>query len=387
MKISRVLFGMSCLVVAEAAQASDGLQLIGYSLSQMQVAGAVTANPQSPITVLTNPAGLHYVTDQTEFSTSFAFPDVRARFNAAGNEAKSSKDFQLLPSVAVSAPMKDPRTRFGFAVGLTAGAGTAFSWPTLGRSAFSDLQILKIAPGMSVRISKKVVVGGAVHLSIGRVSIANQGFGASTLPQSLGNGSEMLGLGGSVGVMVDANDNLRLGAAYTTKTNFPDAKYSSPAGDYSGHFNFPQQASIGAHINPNKPLSFSVDGKWINYRSTLKDLWIYGPGLGSGVNLATDWRDQYVLAVAAQYNNQHGTTYSVGFNHCNTPFTRENTSRNILLPAVAQNHLTFGVNSKLTDRWSLSTVIVYQPKSSITDGTTTITNANFTAGFGATVRF
>ncbi len=221
--------------------ASDGLQPIGFSVSQMAVGGAVTANPTSAITVLTNPAGLTYVPLSSEFSLVFSSPRIRAGFNAAGVESRSAKDFQLIPSVAIAAPMKNPNMRFGFAVGVVAGSGTDYSWPTLSRSAFSDLQIIRIAPGLSWKVSNKTSVGGALNLNIGRVSLANEGFGASTLPAAFGHGTETVGVGFTLGVMHEIGEKTKVGASYISRTNFPDSKYPSAAGEYRGAFNMPEQ--------------------------------------------------------------------------------------------------------------------------------------------------
>lgn len=388
MRSNRLLVSAFVVVSAAASQASDGLQLVGFSVKQLSLGGAVTANPLSPMTVLTNPAGLTYIPDGTEFSLGFAFPSIHAGFPAASADSKSSKDFQLLPAVAIAAPTKSEKTRFGFAVGLVAGSGIDFAWPTLGRSAFSDLQIIRIAPGASVKLSDKVSVGGALNLNVGRVSLSNEGFGDSTLPAAFGHGTEMVGIGATLGVMANVSENVRLGASYTTKSNFPDAKYPSAVGDYRGKFNFPQQAAIGVCVNPDKPTTFSADLKWINNAQTLKDLMIYGPGLpAGGANLGTHWRDQIVLALGVQHRFENGWTIRGGYNHVNKPYEDKYASRNIMLPAIATDHFSLGLECQAGDRWSFETVFVYQPQSTVFDGQTKLTNRNTTLGLGATVKF
>jgi len=139
-------------LVPAAAHASNGLQLIGFSLKQLGVGGAVTANPMTPVTAITNPAGLTYVSSQTEASLEAAFLNLKTHFNAApGADSRSLKEFQLLPSLGLMAPTKNPNIKFGMAVAATAGSGTDFAWPALNRAASSSLQVIKIAPAVSQR--------------------------------------------------------------------------------------------------------------------------------------------------------------------------------------------------------------------------------------------
>lgn len=384
-------FACSVIVVGAlpGAVASNGLQLIGFSLKQLAVAGAVTANPQSPVTALTNPAGLEYVQPQTEATLAFALPDLHTRFNAApGSDAKSSKEFQLLPSIGVVAPVKNDRIKFGFAMGLVAGSGTDYSWPTLNRAVSSDLQVIRIAPAVSYRSTDRLTLGAALNLNVGRVSLYNPGFGPATLPSAFSHGSELVGIGGTLGVMYDAAPSkVRVGAAYTTRANFPKAKFGSQQGEYRGKFDLPQTVAVGVHVNPDSAFSVSADVKWLNYKDTLRDLFIYAPGSSTGINLNTKWNDQYVFAIAAQYKTKNGLTYSAGWNHCNKPFDAVDTSHNLMLPAISQNHFTFGVNYEAGSRWSVGAVLVTTPKESITDGVSTISNQITTLGVNATVKF
>jgi len=232
-------------------------------------------------------------------------------------------------------------------------------------------------------------VGVAGHINIGSVSLSNPGFGASTLPAAFAHVAETVGLGCGVGVMGDViPGKLQLGASYQTATNFSDAKYGSATGEYRGKFNLPQQAAVGACYKANDKLSLSADLKWIDWSSKLKDLMIYGPGLPTeGVNLGTNWKNQYVLALGAQYKVAADVTLMAGFNHGDEPFNQQYTSRNIMTPAITRDHFTFGVIFESDDRWSLGAVAVYSPKRTITDGVTTISSQTFTVGLSATIKF
>lgn len=375
---------------AASASASDGLLLIGYSLKQMGVGGAVTANPMTPVTAINNPAGLAFVDAQTDATIDFALLNLHAHFNAAPSaDAKSLKKVQLIPSLGMMAPTENPRVRFGLGVAVVAGSGTDFSWPSLSRAASSDLQIIKIAPATSYKIDDRTSIGGALHFNIGRASLANPGFGPSTLPTAFAHGTEMIGYGFGLGIMRDCiPGKLQFGLSYQSGTNFANAEYGSTLGTYEGDFNLPQQAAFGTAYQLTPKLKLSGDLKWINYEDTLKSLMIYGPGLPSdGLDLGTNWRDQYVMALGAQYTLSEHMKVLAGYNHCSAPFGSSMMSKNLLLPAIARNHYTFGVTYDSDSRWSLGLLGVYSPKHSVTDGTTTVSNETFTVGFNATIRF
>lgn len=375
---------------AASAKASDGLLLIGYSLKQMGVGGAVTANPMTPLTAINNPAGLSFVDAQTDASIDFALLNLHAHFNAAAAyDAKSLKKVQLIPSLGLMAPTENPRVRFGLGVAVVAGSGTDFSWPALNRAASSDLQVVKIAPAGAYKIDDKTSVGAALHFNIGRASLANPGFGASSLPSAFAHGAEMVGYGYGLGVMHDAvPSKLQIGLSYQSGTNFPIAEYGSASGIYKGDFDLPQQAALGAAYQASPRLKLSGDLKWINYEDTLKKLMIYGPGLPSGgLDLGTNWKDQYVMAFGAQYQLAEHLKVLAGYNHCSAPFDKSMMSKNLMLPAIARHHYTLGLTFESDNRWSLGLLGVYAPKQTLTDGTTTVSNETFTIGINVAVRF
>ena len=389
MKKFRMLTIIAALGVV-TANASDGLLLIGYSLKQLGVAGAVTANPMTPITAINNPAGLAYVDAQTDASIDLALLNLHAHFNAASSvDSKSLKKLQLIPSLGMMAPTDNPRVRFGLGVAVVAGSGIDFSWPTLSRAASSDLQIIKIAPATSYKIDERTSIGGALHFNIGRASLANPGFGASTLPTAFAHGAEMIGYGFGLGVMHECiPGKLKVGASYQSGTNFPIAEYGSTLGTYKGDFDLPQQAAFGAAYEVSPRLTLSGDFKWLNYEDTLKKLMIYGPGLPStGLDLGTNWRDQYVMAIGAQYKIGQHAKVLAGYNHCSAPFSSSMMSKNLLLPAIARHHYTLGLTYDSDSRWSLGLLGVYSPKQTLTDGVTTVSNQTFTIGVNATIRF
>lgn len=384
------MFSIIAALGVATASASDGLLLIGYSLKQMGVGGAVTANPMTPITAINNPAGLAFVDAQTDASIDLALLNLHASFNAASAyDAKSLKKVQLIPSLGMMAPTENPRVRFGLGVAVVAGSGTDFSWPDLSRAASSDLQIIKIAPATSYKIDEKTSIGGALHFNIGRASLANPGFGSSTLPTAFAHGTEMVGYGFGLGIMRDCiPGKLQFGLSYQSGTNFPIAEYGSTLGTYKGDFDLPQQAAFGTAYQLTPKLKLSGDLKWLNYEDTLKHLMIYGPGLPSGgLDLGTNWKDQYVMALGAQYKLGEHTTLLAGYNHCSAPYSSSMMSKNLLLPAIARNHYTLGVTYDSDSRWSLGLLGVYSPKHTVTDGTTTVSNETFTIGFNATIRF
>jgi long-chain fatty acid transport protein len=374
-------------LVPGLACAQNGLQQIGFSLKQLALAGAVTANPQTPMTIITNPAGLSILTPQTEWSVEAVWPTVHATFiGVPGGSARSNKDFAVIPSGAFVADTSNKRLKVGGALAPIAGAGVDFSWPSLGRSVYSGTEILKIAPAASYEVSREVAVGLAINYNIATTSITNPGFGAAALPSAFAQDGTATGLGYAVGVLYTGKC-YRLGATYVSKGDFGDTIYHGTDGEYRAAIEYPQQLAFGLHLFPEKKLSFSLDYKWLNYAATQTHLYLTGPSITGVLDLNPQWEDDHVIALAAMYKPIRTVELMAGYNHNNAIVRSNHITESLLFPAINQDAFTLGATYESSRTWNLGIALVTTPKRTVSDGIMQVSVGYTALSANATLKF
>ena len=412
------------LGASESAFAVNGFQVIGYGEDQVAVGGAVTANPTSAMTALTNPAGLTMIGERADFSMQAFMPDVKLDATNSvftgnsetpnrnpGGTKKSSGDFYGIPSIGWVGETGVSNLYFGGGMYATAGLGADFGSVNLNTQAnppagntnptvfngYSNVSMFRISPAVGYKISPQLSVGAALNVNMLMLgfretftNMINPANGSAfDINFNLGRAGQAFGLGGTVGLMFDPVPGLmRLGASYTTKANFQDTEFELAAGDISGFpdvsaaqgnpnagapnsagtykaaFDFPQQAAVGLALMPEGPLTLSADVKWINYKDTLKDFYVTGNG--RTWNLQPKWDDVWVYAAGATYKPMPGMKFMVGYNYSDAPVSNSATFNNLIFPAIVKHHITTGFNYQLGKNWDIGGALQYIPKETIT---------------------
>lgn len=404
-----------------SAFAVNGFQVIGYGEDQVALGGAVTANPTSAMTALSNPAGLTMVGQRADFSMEAFMPDVKVDASdtpftgggmlGAGEIRKSKGSLYGIPSIGWVAETSNPNISFGGGMYATAGLGTEFGTVRLNSASastgglvqdttlngFSNVNLFRISPAAGYKVAPNFSIGAALNiymLQLGfRETLSNTPPNPGTLPPTpagaadtnfnLGRAGLSYGVGGTIGMMFDAiPDLVRFGASYTTKANLQKTKFqldagdinnpagivggdigSAPAGEYAAAFDFPQQAAVGLALMPNGPFTLSADVKWINYEDTLKDFFVTGQG--RTYNLNPGWEDVWVYAVGASFKSGP-MRLSAGYNYSDSPVQENFTFANVLFPAIVKHHITLGANYQLGKNWELGGAFQYVPEEKIT---------------------
>lgn len=390
-----------------SAFAVNGFQMIGFGEDQVAVGGAVTANPTSAMTALTNPAGLTMIGERADFSMEAFMPDVKMDATNSvftqggagpGGSKKSSGDLYGIPSIGWVGETGVNNLFFGGGMYATAGLGADYGSVALNDAGttfngYSNVSMFRISPAVGYKISPQLSVGAALNvnmLMLGfRETFTNMPVPGGEVNFDLGRAGQAFGLGGTLGLIYDPLPGLvRLGASYTTKANFQDTEFELAAGDISGFpdvsaaqgnpnagapnsagtykaaFDFPQQAAVGLALMPEGPLTLSADVKWINYKDTLKDFYVTGNG--RTWNLQPKWDDVWVYAAGATYKPMPGMKFMVGYNYSDAPVSNSATFNNLIFPAIVKHHITTGFNYQLGKNWDIGGALQYIPKETIT---------------------
>lgn len=385
-----------------SAFAVNGFQMIGFGEDQVAVGGAVTANPTSAMTALTNPAGLTMIGERADFSMEAFMPDVKMDATNSvftqggagpGGSKKSSGDLYGIPSIGWVGETGVNNLFFGGGMYATAGLGADYGSVALNDAGttfngYSNVSMFRISPAVGYKISPQLSVGAALNvnmLMLGfRETFTNMPVPGGEVNFDLGRAGQAFGLGGTLGLIYDPLPGLvRLGASYTTKANFQDTEFDLAAGDinnpglldgpmgeagagtYKAAFDFPQQAAVGLALMPEGPLTLSADVKWLNYKDTLQDFYITGPD-GSTYNLHPGWDDVWVYAVGATYKPAPGMKFMLGYNYSDSPVSDTATFNNLIFPAIVKHHITTGFSYQLGKNWDIGGALQYVPEETIT---------------------
>ena len=402
MKLQRSLMRIALLsaiaVPVTTAFATNGYQLIGVGSYQKGLAGAVTANPGSAMTAVTNPAGAARIGSRADFSLEAFMPDRSVDFTALGGEkAESAVDMYGIPAIGWTAPTSDGSdVYFGGGMYGTSGMGVDYAVTDMGGGmlwdGYSNISFWQMAPVLAWNVDDKLSLGASLNLDYQSVALKQRVTDPSTSPPTtlnqvdLSRSASSFGLGLSLGVLYDPTSNITLGFSYKSKQNFSALEYQLaegditnmgtplPAGTYSLDLDYPQQAAIGIAYRANNKLTFSGDIKWINWSDTMDTLKITGGGIT--IPYTPGWDDQTVFAIGINYDINDMFTIRGGYNYAESPIGPEDVANNLILPAVVESHYTIGGDYRINNHWDLAFHYMYVPENTVTaDASTGIPGA------------
>ncbi len=370
-----------------SASATNGYQLIGVGAYQKSLGGAVTANPGSAMTAVTNPAGLARIDSRTDFSMEAFMPSRSADFSAMGGDVgESGTGLYGVPAIGWTAPTSaNSQLYFGGGMFGTSGMGVDYAGtlmmpaspmpnPDMYWEGYSNISFWQMAPAVAWKVNSRYSVGVSLNIDYQAVAFkqrvsadTNADGSAETVMQNfdLSRGASGFGLGLGLGVLFDVNERITLGLNYKSKQQFAPMEYrlgfgdisngpgaEAPAGTYKLDLDFPQQAALGIAVAVNDALTVSADVKWINWSDTMDTLAVEGPG-GMQVAMDPGWEDQTVYALGVAYALSEGINLRAGYNYAKSPFAEEAVSRNLILPGIVESHYTLGADVALNRHWQL----------------------------------
>jgi len=373
------------LLLPVAIFATDGYQLIGVGAYQKSLGGAVTANPGSAMTSVSNPAGITRIGPRVDFSMEAFMPKRDVDFSAMGGEKNNSNiNIYGVPAIGWAAPVSEGSNLF-FGGGMygTSGMGVDYTetemMPGIKWDGYSNLSFWQMAPVLAAKVNDKLSVGGALNIDYQSVSFDMRVKQGDKIIEKfdLSRTNSSFGMGIGVGLLYDLNDKVTLGFNYKSKQNFADLKYQLakgdithkgaelPAGEYLLDLDFPQQAAVGVSFKATPKLKLSADVKWIDWSSTMNKLSVRGPN-GIEVPMDPGWEDQKIYALGASYAVNNKLNLRAGYNYASAPFNGKSTSHNFLTPAVVESHYTVGADYRANKHWDLGFHYMYAPKKTST---------------------
>lgn len=357
-------------VVAPHVAATNGDHMLGFSAIQNGMAGAIIAAPQEATTVLVNPAGMAELGIQdVRFDLGVGFFNPPRRVNGY----ESDSDLYMMPAGAAAFRVNDKLT-LGMGLGGLSGMGVDFADTQTAagnQSLVTTKQFFKVAPGFAYRINDQVAIGATVNLNY--QSLALSGYSPSgrfDLPQN-----QVFGWGVTAGLLWKFNNQLQLGAAWSSKQKMDEFEWNTPTiatstgGKISMRMDAPQTLALGLAWRPASGLLVEGDVKRIWFADVLDSISVNRPAGYTGAVPAAfnfGWSNQTVYALAVQKDIGDKMQLRVGFNYGKSPIGPEDVNANLGSLAVVEKHLAVGLTRKFSDKVKGSASYVHAFSNSVT---------------------
>lgn len=345
---------LQCAVLVVAllpfcALATDGNELIGIGAVQKGTAGAGVAAPQDATWILLNPAGIVALEKRLDVSGELldlyrgAEPHgLPLIVNPRANELTDHGTI-FVPSIAMVWPLDDD-SAIGFGMLGTQGNNADFDRPrttlpfSRGNDRRSDLQVARLPLSYAHRFDNGWTVGG----SILPVFTA---FRTDSLTLSLrpteGEYKRNVGLGIGVQAAVYKEwERFSVGATWRSRQFVQQYK------DYEDvikwNLDLPEVVQVGAAWKATDKLQLLADYKFQHW-SKLDQF--HQPTIKGGLG----WNDQHIYKIGAIYELNDRWTLRAGYSRGNPAVDEQHIFANLLTPAIAEDHFTFGFSRRLSE--------------------------------------
>jgi Long-chain fatty acid transport protein len=350
--------------IAANAHATNGMRMIGFGPVQNSMGGVSVGVPLDAASILTNPAGMSFLSGRIDFGASYFKPSVeyKATGGADGTTIDSDRGGSPVPAFGLIIPLGE-KFRFGIGAYGVAGMGVDYPANLYGSVTYTSYSQMRFAPGLSYKINDMISVGAVVNIMYATMEFNTaSGFG-----QQPHMGASSFGYGATIGVLVKPVDFLQIGLAYETKSYFQDFTFNTANGVEKLEFNQPQTATIGLGIKPIKDLVIGFDVQWIRWSETNgQNLPEYKTKAGTTMSWDMDWSNQFVYKVGVQYTVIPMIVLRAGYNYGKMPLNSDRAFENIAFPAVSEHHITAGIGINLTKQFAINIGGMYSPPAKLT---------------------
>lgn len=363
-----LIAGLSALALSNTALATNGMQVIGQGPVVRSMGGATVGLPLDASAVLTNPAGMSELGGRVDLGVTYFVPTAEYRANDVSpfgrgdtGTLQSNTGPSPMPAFGLIVPLSQNLT-FGLGAYGIAGMGVDYPSALYSNVTYTNIQVMKFAPGLSYKINETFSVGMALNLDYATLNF-NAGRSMTTGAIVSHDSNSQFGYGFDLGVLVKPTKWFQIGLAYISQQTFNDFTFQTPYGEDKLGGALPQNVVLGLGFKPIDRLKIAMDLKWINWSSTMgenKPSWVKNSS-GSGT-INANWDDQWVIAIGAEYALTDWVRLRTGYNYGKNPVPNDRAFEAIAAPAFAESHYTFGLGFALIHNLELNLGAMYAPK-------------------------
>jgi len=354
----------AALTVPMTAMARNGYFAHGYGMKSKGMAGAGVATSQSTMSMATNPAALLGAGDRVDFGVDLFTPNRTATLGVTSNGDDDSSF--LIPEFGYSSKISDSKS-WGIVVYGNGGMNTSYSNPAYYSGGSStktgvNLEQLFIAPTYAMKINDKHTFGVSLNLirqtfeAYGLAAFAPYSNTGTTNLTEMGEDSST-GFSIKLGWQGDITDSVSMGFSYQTESDMSEfTKYSSLFAE-NGDFDIPSNWTLGLKFKATPKMNVLFDVQQINYSDVAS---ISNPNAGGFPVASTQlgqpngrgfgWEDMTIYKLGMDFAVNDGLVIRAGYSTANQPIGADDTSFNLIAPAVIEEHITLGATWTLANK-------------------------------------
>ena len=394
-KVALLAVGSALSVLPATVMATNGYFSHGYGIANKSTAGAGVATTLNAMSGATNPAALAKAGNRFDFGLENFTPDRSASTisdSSSTYDGNGDSSF-LIPEFAYNQELNDTMT-FGVVVYGNGGMNTKYQsiGQYAGTSGFRtgvNLEQLFIAPTFTYKVNPKHSVGVSLNLIqqtfqatglgafCGFKASCDDANGATAAARSgLTDQGDDTSTGYSikVGWTGQLAENFSMGFAYQTESDMDKFdKYNELFAEQGG-FNIPSNWSLGVAYQPTAAMNIMFDVQQINYTDVASISNANNSTMGS---LGTDngrgfgWDDMTVYKLGGEFNMSSNLVLRAGYSVTDQPIGANDTSFNLIAPAVIEEHFTFGMGYTLANKSEITAFVMYAPEVTVNGSTST----------------
>jgi long-chain fatty acid transport protein len=326
----------------------------------------------------TNPAAAAFIKDGYDIGLEVFQPNRNTHNNTDSRDFNGDgKSTFLIPEAGYKRKLND-KVDVGVVVYGNGGMNTQYNnnvtMPGFGSfgtgRAGVDYQQMYISPTASYKLNDRVAVGASANfiyhkfkveglqnirdgLMGGNPNFTNNGYDSST------------GWGGTIGIQGKVTDKLSAGLSYRSKvTPGKLNKYSAllPKG---GEMGIPAATTAGIAYQATPKTLVAADVQRIYYKNVDAIGNPADPTLLPSNSSGFGWDNQTVYKLGVKHQATPKTAIMAGYNHGKSPLQAEDTMLGVLAPGVVEDHLSLGVQTKLSPKSKLTASYIHAFKNEV----------------------
>ncbi len=369
------------------AQATNGMNTIGYSPRSSGMGGADVAVTADSSGAAGNPASLGLsVARSASVGLCILSPTLSQRDKQNNIDGKTQ--FFPLPHLSYAQPVNDD-SPFIWGLNLYAqgGMGVDFDKVTTFNGNVDSYESMvsysRLSGALNYLINDELSMGIGLMAGYARMNFSlfpdTYSVGMDNTPGTLddftgidASGFSSFGIAGRLGVQYQLSKTLRLGLQYSSEAalalddgeiliNFGTMRVNYDA-EIDG-FTWPREFEAGIAMQATDTLLLAADIKWLNWSSAIDQVIIKGrnpnqPGvpLNPALTFNMAWKDQWIFALGAEYQLSGKQQIRAGYNYGKSPVPDSNLTP--IFPAIVEHHLTMGYSYSWPS-WQLSIAYEY----------------------------
>ncbi len=356
----------AALTLPMAANATNGILPLGNGMVAHGFGGAGMANATETMSGVDNPALIARTPKQWGAAASL-FAPYRSADGGTGTYEDSKNNLFVIPQGGVTLNINN-KMDWGVLLTAMGGMNTDYDAQALnpssapGRAGF-DLSGMLVYLPFSFKINPEhsIAIAPALGYEMMKADIPANFMGAG-YPDMSGSDSAF-GWGVKLGYAGQLGKSVTLGVTYQSKISMAEmSTFCEPGGVFS------QLKANGFDCTLDMPdqygagIAWQINDKWKFVGDILQVNWsnvdVFKEGFG--------WDDQTIFKLGFGYRSSEKLEWRFGYNYGKSPIDGDVIAKNLLAPAITEQHFTIGLGQTLSGKSQVNYYFAYVPEKEIT---------------------